>query len=69
MRSQNRHVRLVKLEGLIGDIACDHCRHWTAIALVGDDGEPERPIVCPMCGRSVPVREKRQFVGVGIDVA
>jgi len=45
---------------------CASCRAWGPVAFAFDDAEA-RPETCPACGRRVPIRLLRRYVGVGAE--
>lgn len=43
---------------------CATCRIWSAVVYEDGDGLPDRPDVCPGCGRAVPIRLVRRIIGI-----
>ena len=53
-------------------LGCDVCRRWWRVAYAEADGpddepRPERPEVCPDCGRCVPIELLVTIVGVPLE--
>ncbi len=65
MARLNLGRRLDKLEPRVRPVGCPTCRSWTPVLLIGDDG-PHRTEACPDCGRTVPGRLVRVYVGVNL---
>ena len=48
-------------------LGCATCRHWGPAIYEDDDGQGGRPEQCPDCGRVVPIRLVRRYVGIRFD--
>lgn len=59
--------RLARLDQAFAPKGCALCRRWSPVVLCRDDGEPDRPEVCPDCGRQVPIVTTICIVGVPLE--
>lgn len=55
--------RVARLQGHVQG-GCATCRIWSPVVYEDGDGRPDRPDVCPYCGRAVPVRLVRRIIGI-----
>jgi hypothetical protein len=68
MRTPLTAKRLDRLADRLVPIGCDTCRMWGPVVYGDDQGRVSRPPSCPTCGREVPIRLTRIYIGVPLDL-
>jgi hypothetical protein len=68
MRARVTEHRMTKLAERYVQIGCDTCRMWGPVVFGDEEGRVSRPPCCPQCGRDVPIRLTRIYIGVPLDL-
>jgi hypothetical protein len=68
MRARLTAKRLERLSERCIPIGCETCQMWGPVVFGDEEGRVSRPECCPGCGRLVPIKLLRVYIGVPLDL-